>query len=559
MSDIRFAVLWVFLLSLSALPAMAAQSCNSTVTQTAPNGRYVDPGASKAQCWGSNINGQLGDGTANDSTTPVNVSGIRAAMALGAGQGHSCSLLVDGTVKCWGMNAYGQLGDGTTTDSFTPVAVNGLTNVASLAVGSEHSCARLADDSVWCWGQNSDGQLGNGNTVDSPVPVPVSGITTAVAVAAGASHSCAALTDGSVWCWGRNDNGQLGNNSIIAAWAPVQVCGVGPNVNLGGVGASCPSGTVATAKATAVAVGGSHSCARLEDGKVECWGLNSSGQLGNGTTKESHTAVYVNANEIGTAIAIAVGNAHSCALLSDYNVRCWGQNNYGQLGNGLIANSAIPVTVSGITDAVEITAGGDHSCARLSDVSDGKIECWGLNSDGQLGNGRTDNPVVPVFVSGITKAAAIAAGSSHSCARLSIGTGTLLDTSTGLMWKRCSEGQAWDAIKEACVGVAASYTWQAALKRAQDVNLGINGAENLNHSDWRLPNRNELASLLERQCSSPAINATLFPSTVAGPYWSSSPNAGDAQQAWSVNFTDGRVNGAAKTASAYVRMVRGGQ
>jgi alpha-tubulin suppressor-like RCC1 family protein len=558
MSDKCFAVLWVFLLSLCALPAMAAQSCNNTVTQTAPNSRYVDPGASKAQCWGSNTNGQLGNGTATDSPSPVNVSGIRTAMTLGAGHDHSCSLLVDGTVQCWGMNAYGQLGDGTTTDSFTPVSVSGLTNVASLAVGSEHSCARLADGTVQCWGLNSDGQLGNGNTVDSPIPVPVTGITTAVAVAAGDSHSCAALTDGSVWCWGRNDNGRLGNNSIIAAWTPVQVCGVGPNVNLGGVGASCPSGTLATAKATAVAAGGSHSCARLEDGKVRCWGLNSSGQLGDGTTNESHTAVYVNVNEIGTATAIAVGNAHSCALLSDYNVRCWGQNNYGQLGNGLTANPTTTVMVSGITDAVEITASGDHSCARLSDVSDGKIECWGLNADGQLGNGSTVNSALPVFVSGIIKAAAIAAGSTHSCARLSIGTGTLLDTSTGLMWKRCSEGQAWDAVKEACVGVATPYTWQAALQRAKDVNGGSIG-ENLGHSHWRLPNRNELASLLEQQCSSPAINAALFPSTVAAPYWSSSPDAGVAQQAWSVNFNDGRVAGAAKTGSAYVRLVRGGQ
>jgi alpha-tubulin suppressor-like RCC1 family protein len=555
MFDKRFAVLWVLLLSLSAAPAMAAQSCNANATQTAPSGRYVDPGASTAQCWGSNASGQLGNGTATDSLTPVTVTGIRTAVVLGAGHDHSCSLQVDGTVQCWGWNTYGQLGNNSTTDSFTPVtvlktvnsAVSVLTDVASLTVGREHSCARLTDGSVWCWGLNSDGQLGTGDTVDTKTAVQIAGITTAVAVAAGDSHSCAVLVDGSAWCWGRNDNGQLGNNSIIAAWAPAQVVGI--------------------STATAIAAGGSHSCARLNDGRVVCWGLNSSGQLGDGTKNESHTPVVVNG--LATATAIAVGNAHSCSRLSDNTVWCWGQNNSGQLGNGLTTNVASPVKVSGITDAVDIAAGSDHSCALLSVLnSDGKIECWGLNADGQLGNGRTDNSSIPVFVSGITKAAAIAAGAAHSCARLSKGTGTLLDTSTGLMWKRCSEGQTWDLVDQVCKGPANSslatpYTWQAALQRAQDVNRPqgdpLKVGENLGYSDWRLPNRNELASLVEQQCSSPAINAADFPNTIAAPYWSSSPNAGYAQQAWSVDFSDGHVSGVAKTGSAYVRLVRGGQ
>ena len=152
----------------------------------------------------------------------------------------------------------------------------------------------------------------------------------------------------------------------------------------------------------------------------------------------------------------------------------------------------------------------------------------------------------------------ITAGDRHSCARLSIGTGTVVDTRTGLMWKKCSEGQAWDIINEVCVGTAKTFTWQEALQRAADVNQGKLG-ENLGHVDWRLPNRNELISLVEHQCNAPAINSSVFPSTQTSPYWSSSPNASDAGHAWYVNFLDGSVNDAVKTVGSYTRLVRGGQ
>jgi len=526
--------LLMLLLSLTVLPATAAQNCSNNITVTAPNSRYIDPGAGQVQCWGANDYGQLGNGTATESHTPVTASGIRTDTKLGAGNSHSCALLYDGTVQCWGWNGNGQLGNGSTTDSFTPVDVSGLSGVSSLAVGNEHSCARLSNGTVQCWGLNSDGQLGDGDRIDSSTPVTVSGITTAVAVAAGGSHSCALLADGTVQCWGLNDNGQLGNGRLVSALVPDTVLGI--------------------STATAIAAGGSHSCARLSSGKVQCWGLNTSGQLGNSTTTPQFNTP-VDVSGIGTATAVAAGAAHTCALLIDGTLRCWGLNADGQLGNGVTINSTSPVTVTGITTATEIAAGGDHNCARLSD---GKVECWGLNANGQLGKGNTSNSSVPVFVSGISNAAAIAAGNLHSCARLSIGTGTVLDTNTGLMWKRCSEGQTWDIINEVCVGNAKTFTWQEALQRAKDVDLGSIG-ESLGFGDWRLPNRNELTSLVEHQCNSPAINSTLFPSTGAAPYWSSSPNAGDPLNAWYVDFSDGRVNGAPKTDGSYARLIRGGQ
>lgn len=534
--------LMILLLSIFVLPAMAAQSCNSNVTAVAPNSRYVDPGASKVQCWGGNTYGQLGNGSTTQYTKPVLVTGLSTAVVLSAGNSHSCALRFDGTIECWGLNANGQLGDGTTTDSTIPVVVNGISSALDLAAGNDHNCARLDDGSVQCWGLNDNGQLGDGTTTQADAPVAVSGLTTATAVAAGASHSCALLSNGSVECWGLNSNGQLGNGGSTQSNTPVAVIGI-------------PTNTTPPVGAIAIAAGGAHSCALLSDNTIECWGLNDHGQLGNNSTANQFiTPVIVSG--IHTANAISAGVGYSCALLANGTVQCWGLNANGQLGNGGTTDSRIPVNVSGfISPVVAIASGGSHSCALLSN---GKINCWGLNANGQLGNGTTADSSTPVVVSGINDAAAIAGGNSHSCARISSGTSTVVDTSAGLMWKRCSEGQAWDLIKEACVGDPKTFTWQEALQRVKDVNLG-NLGYNLGLSDWRLPNRNELTSLVEYKCDTPAINASIFPGTGEGPYWSSSPDAAAAGNAWNVDFLDGKVSGAPKTSGFYVRLIRGGK
>jgi alpha-tubulin suppressor-like RCC1 family protein len=548
MSGIRFGRLLVLVLSLSVLPAMAAQSCNDNAKATAPGSRFIDPGAGIVQCWGLNTYGQLGDGTAVSSSSPVSVVGIHNALAIGGGNSHSCSLLLDGSVQCWGFNANGQLGNGTTTDSYIPVVVSGIGTVTALAVGGEHTCARLANGTVQCWGRNTHGQLGDNSMTDSATPVAVNGITTATAVAAGDAHSCAVLVDGTVWCWGFNDSGQLGTGNTTPSIVPVQVSGI--------------------TNATAIAAGDNHTCARLDDGTVVCWGSNSNGQVGNGSSTPTFKTPRV-VSGLTTAVSITAGSAHNCARLSDDSVECWGLNNHGQLGDATVADHSVPVAVSGISHAEEVSAGGNHSCARVAISSASSIvQCWGENGDGQLGNARTNDSPVPVTVTGITggasgDATAIATGSKHSCARISTNTGTIVDTSTGLMWKRCSEGQAWDRVNQVCVGSLATYTWQDALTRARLVNLPSTDpnkqGEDLGYFDWRLPNRNELASLVEYQCNNPAVNTTVFPGMVAQPYWSSSPNAADSQQAWVVDMNAGRVSGAPKTDSYNAHLVRGGK
>jgi alpha-tubulin suppressor-like RCC1 family protein len=173
--------------------------------------------------------------------------------------------------------------------------------------------------------------------------------------------------------------------------------------------------------ATAIAVGDEHSCALLSDGTVKCWGLNFAGELGDGTNNyNSNNPVSVSG--ISNAKAIAAGGSHSCALLSNGTVKCWGRNEHGELGNGTTGdstNSNTPVSVSGISNATAIAAGPADTCAVLSD---GTAECWGFNASGQLGNGTTTDSATPVSVSGITNAAAISAGAYHSCALLSDGT-----------------------------------------------------------------------------------------------------------------------------------------
>ncbi|WP_353569794.1 hypothetical protein [Candidatus Albibeggiatoa sp. nov. BB20] len=329
------------------------------------------------KCWGRSLYGELGDGTRTDSYTPVNVSGLSSGVsAIDLGNYISCALLTNGGVKCWGQNQNGQIGDAKVV-SRVPADVNGLSSgVSSIDLGDAHSCALLTNSSVKCWGLNDNGQLGDGTLTDSSTPVDVNGLGSGVsAIASGNFHNCVLLSSGGVKCWGLNDNGQLGDGTTTQSSTPINVNGLSSGVS-------------------AIALGSFHSCALLNSGNVKCWGLNDNGQLGDGTLTDSSTPVDVSG--LSGVSTIALSGYHSCALLANSSLKCWGRNDNGELGNGTVTDSLTPIDVSGLSNNVSaIALGIRHSCALLTDDS---IRCWGQNLYGQLGDGTTTGRYTPTSV-----------------------------------------------------------------------------------------------------------------------------------------------------------------
>ncbi|HYO59407.1 RTX toxin [Archangium sp.] len=351
------------------------------------------------RCWGRGTYGQLGYGsTANVGNTSTNlpytagdvpVVGVTTRLVMGAN--HTCALLNSGYVRCWGLNNYGQLGlnskenvgDGEAISSMGYVNLGGL--ATQLAAGNNHTCALLNTGNVRCWGYNGHGQLGINGTQNigddeaawSGRDVQVGTGITVKDIVAGGNHTCVITDQNKVRCWGYNGYGQLGYNNT--RWiGDDEYPYVAGDVNLGGTPVQ-------------LSAGANHTCALLDTGNMRCWGYNASGQLGYGTgTNLSVPGGDVNTG--GKVLQMSTGSDHTCALLSSGTIKCWGYNGYGQLGynggGGLSAPSITPMDLSGAT-AYRVSTGTHHTCALLST---GAARCWGMNNYGQLGYGHT-NPI----------------------------------------------------------------------------------------------------------------------------------------------------------------------
>jgi alpha-tubulin suppressor-like RCC1 family protein len=469
--------------------------------------------------WGDNTYGQLGDGTKAERSVPVPVTGMGGVIAVAAGREHTVALKSDGTVWAWGANEYGQLGDGTTADKITPVQVAGLTEVAAVACGYEHTIALKQDGTVWSWGANEQGQLGDGTTSHRSTPVPVKGLVDVIAVSGGREHTIVLKKDGTVRVWGSNRQNQLGSAWATYTSTPVKVGGLSGGIDAivsggyhtivikkdgtawawgynkyGQLGdgtrdersapvlatlraagthladaAAKSSGKKSDASVIACAGGMDHTIALMSDGTVWTWGINTFGQLGDGT-KRNFRVLPMQVEGISGVVAVSAGNWHSVALKADGTVWAWGDNQSGQIGDGsAFLNRAAPVQVAGLSGITHIACGETYTIALKNDGTvwawgsnrmkfwkekavifknvpaqvnglhdtiaisgrffhilalkkDGTVWSWGSNPMGQLGDGSTIERDTPAPVKGLADVIAIAAGRDQSVALKKDGT-----------------------------------------------------------------------------------------------------------------------------------------
>lgn len=363
--------------------APMAATAATTVGVTVSSGEYFSCAATTSgpvRCWGFNTWGQLGNGEVQESEqlgtdSPVAVLGLPSGVrAVAAGGVHACALSAAGGLWCWGGNGAGQLGDGSTTNRSAPVAVIGLdSGVQAVSAGSDHTCAVTAAGGVTCWGYNAWGQLGDGTTTNRATPVEVVGLDSGVvAVTAGGTHSCALTSGGALSCWGSNSAGRLGDGTFTDRPQPVDVIGLGSGV-------------------AQVSAGHAHVCALTTAGGVLCWGSNTVGQLGDGTTTDR--AIPGGVIDLATGVAaLDAGGGHTCALNADGRLTCWGANS-GQLGDGSDIARLAPVDVVDLPAAIEaVSAGYEHTCAVTR--ADGLL-CWGFNLHGELGDAGNTYVVGP--------------------------------------------------------------------------------------------------------------------------------------------------------------------
>ena len=352
-----------------------------------------------AYCWGRAESGQLGVPTPSTiclpdqggfpcGLVPFPVDGGLSFVQLTAGEAHTCGLTSDGSAWCWGRNSDGQLGDDSFTSRKAPVAVASTVKFASIEAGQRHTCGLTSGGAGWCWGRNNAGQLGDGTTTRRSTPVQVimpAGVTLQQLAAGGTDFNdftCGLSSSGSAYCWGSNSRGQLGRGTqdFVPHVSPAPVSG---------------NRTFAS-----IALGlGDHACGLTATGSAFCWGGNSAGALGDGSEIESFQPLAVSGGIAFQKLALGgySEGGITCGLTNSGAAYCWGKNTVGSVGDGSTASRRTPVQVTGGRQFESISIGSLHVCAR---TVGGTLYCWGSGRTGQLGINNATTSAVPVKVAG---------------------------------------------------------------------------------------------------------------------------------------------------------------
>ena len=341
-------------------------------------------------CWGKNSAGQHGIGTTGSINTPISSLGLNSPVIdLDVGtsdstHGYTCAVTQMNELYCWGSNNKKQLGLGDNTPTSTPSKVYFGSNLGAVKVstGYEHACAVLTDGNISCWGWGNDGRLGDGGNADRGLPTPTSSLganRTAVDISTSWQHSCALLDDGSVVCWGDGGYGKLGTGNTNMRTTPHQVIGFGPSKPV-----------------KQITSGYYHTCALLVNGSVSCWGSNAYGELGRVQINGINPHPGLVSGLFGKNIVfIEAGYYSTCAIDDLGEMYCWGNNEWGQLGDGSLSSTTQPVKSTSLgfnRRAVAVSMDWHHTCVLLDDAS---VNCWGDNEYGQLGDGAFESAFTP--------------------------------------------------------------------------------------------------------------------------------------------------------------------
>lgn len=340
-------------------------------------------------CWGSNQQGQVGDGTTIDRATSMQVDPGARWTQVAAGGDVTCALKPNGTAWCWGENGSGQLGDGTNNDSPVPVPVTGGHTWKSLSAGMWHVCGIKSDDTIRCWGSGWAAQIGDGSGNSFNVPTAISGGGTWKQVAAGAYNNCAIRTDNTMRCWGANWYGEVGDGTTTNRYTPVAISGGGTWKH--------------------VSVGDSHTCGIRTDDTVRCWGENPGGALGDNTQIDKSVPTAISGG--GTWLKVSAGTGFSCGVKSDNSLWCWGSNYSGQLGDGTTTNQLIPTAYAAGGSWNNVEGGNSIVCGH---ETNGQIRCWGAAYI--AGDGTSELVLSPMAIDDKGPWKQVSGGMVHTCA-----------------------------------------------------------------------------------------------------------------------------------------------